>query len=298
MSARNPRADQSATAAVCRAALHHAANAARSLGPVPPSDVDVHGARKQIKKSRAALRLLRAALAGATYRREDAALRSAARALNAVRDARVLARTLDALRRRRVGLGKDKTAAAMARMLRRGQVQARQQLRVLPGLLAGARTTLQQVQRRALRWHVGQLGWSALEPAFRRIYRAGRRAAHAAKGHPDTLTLHEWRKKVQYLWHALQILKPLQCRALPKVGALARGLADYLGEEHDLALLHAAALAFTRRHGPVSEALLAAIERRRRSLRRKAMAVGKRLYAQKSRPLAARIGRCCAPPRL
>ena len=257
----------------------------------------MHGARKQIKKSRAALRLLRAALAGPTYRREDAALRTAARALNAVRDARVLARTLDALRRRRVGLGKDKSAAAMARTLHRHQVQARHQLRVLPELLAGARTTLQQVQRRALRWHVGQLGWSGLEPAFRRIYRAGRRAARAAKGHPDTLTLHEWRKKVQYLWHGLQILKPLQCRALPKVGARARALADYLGEEHDLALLQAAALAFARRHGPVSEALLAAIERRRRSLRRKAMAVGKRLYAQKSRPLAARVGRCCSPPR-
>src|ERR1700689_2488845 len=149
MSARSPRTDQSAIAAVCRAALHHAANAARWLDSLRPSDVDVHGARKQIKKSRAALRLLRAALAGATYRREDAALRSAARALNAVRDARVLARTLDGLRRRRVGLGKDKTAAAMARMLRRGQVQARHQLRGLPELLAGARTTLQQGQQRA-----------------------------------------------------------------------------------------------------------------------------------------------------
>ncbi|MFI4865819.1 MAG: CHAD domain-containing protein [Steroidobacterales bacterium] len=298
MSARNPRADRSATAAVCRAALHHAANAARSLGAQRPSDVDVHAARKQIKKSRAALRLLRAALGGATYRREDAALRTAARALNAVRDARVLARTLDALRRRRVGLGNDKTVAAMARVLRRHQVQVRQQLRLRPELLAGARSTLQQVQRRALRWRVRQLGWSGLEPAFRRIYRAGRRAAHAAKGHPDIVTLHEWRKKVQYLWHALQILKPLQSRALPKVGALARGLVDYLGEEHDLALLHAAALTFARRHGPVSEALLAAMERRRRSLRRKSMGIGKRLYAQKSRPLAARVRRCFASPRL
>src|ERR1700689_1127617 len=149
MPARNPRADRSATAAVCRAALHHAAHAARSLGSLPPNDLEVHGARKQIKKSRAALRLLRAALAGATYRREDAALRTAARALNAVRDARVLARTLEALRRRRVGLGKDKTAAAMASMLRRRQVQARHQLRGLPELLAGARTTLQQGQQRA-----------------------------------------------------------------------------------------------------------------------------------------------------
>jgi hypothetical protein len=297
MSGQNTRTDRSATGTVRRAALHHAANAARALASVRPSDLDVHGARKQIKKSRAALRLLRAALAEATYRRENAALRRAANALNAVRDARVLARTLDALRRRHVGLGKDKAAAAMARMLRRGQAQAQQQLRAVPGPLAGVRRTLQQVQQRTRHWRVGQFGWSALEPAFRRIYRAGRRAARAAKGHPDTSTLHEWRKKVQYLWHALQILKPLQSRAPPKVGGLARRLADHLGEEHDLALLQVAVLAFGRRHGPASEPLLAAIERRRRALRSKAMAAGKRLYAQKPRSMAARVGCCCAPPR-
>ena len=49
-------------------------------------------------------RLLRAALAEATYRREDAALRSAASTLNPARDARVLVRALDSLRRRGVAL--------------------------------------------------------------------------------------------------------------------------------------------------------------------------------------------------
>jgi hypothetical protein len=282
---------------VRQAALHHAETAARALGSSRPSEVDVHDARKEIKKSRAALRLLRGAMAETTYRREDAALRGAARALNAARDARVLLRTLEALRRRRSVLTKDKAVAALAQMLRRSQLQAQQQLHRRPEELAAARRTLRQVQLRARRWRVGRHGWTSLAPGFKRVYRAGRRAAQSARNRPDTLMLHEWRKQVQYLWHALQILRQLQSRAPPKLVGLARRLADYLGEEHDLALLQSSVVAFARSHEQVSEPLLAAIERRRRTLQSKVMAAGKRLYAARPRVMAGRVGRCCAPLR-
>jgi len=63
----------------------------------PLSDTNVHEARKAIKKARATLRLLRNALPAATYRRENEALRNAARPLSATRDAKVLIDALDAL---------------------------------------------------------------------------------------------------------------------------------------------------------------------------------------------------------
>ncbi|MFI4869803.1 MAG: CHAD domain-containing protein [Steroidobacterales bacterium] len=290
MPGKNLQADRSATGAVRGAALQHAGNAMRVLASVRPTDVEVHSARKEIKKARAALRLLRAALPEVTYRRENAALRSAAQALNAARDARVLLRTLENLRRRRAALGRDKAAAALWRALRRGQRQAQKQLREQPEVLAGARAVLLQVQRRAHRWRVGQHGWKRLRPAFQRIYRAGRRAGHAAHRRPDAPTLHEWRKQVQYLWHALQMLEPLQSKPPSKLAAAARQLAGYLGDEHDLALLQATVVAFGRRHRHVSEPLLAAIDQRRRVLRSKAMALGERLYAPKPRAMAARVG--------
>jgi hypothetical protein len=293
MSGQNIQADRSATGTVRRAALQHTANAQHALGSARPSDVDVHRARKEIKKSRAALRLLRAALPEATYRREDAALRGAARALTAARDARVLVRTLDSLCRRSLALGKETAVVALSRLLRRGQSQAQCQLYDRRELLAGVRGTLRQVQLRARRWRIGRHGWSRLGAGLRRIYRAGRRAGRAAHRHPDTLALHEWRKQVQYLWLALQMLRPLQSDAPSKWGARARRLAVCLGEEHDLALLQSTAAAHRRGHDPVSAPLLAAIERRRRSLRTSAMAMGERLYAAKARAMAARVGRSC-----
>ena len=291
----NTRSDRSAVGTVCRAALRHAAKAERALASSPLSDTHVHRARKEIKKSRAALRLLRAALPEASYRREDAALRRAARALDAVRDARVLVRTLDTLCRRRRSLGKDTAVVALSRSLRQRQAQAQRQLRGRRTVLAGARTTLRQVQLRGRHWRISRHGWSGLAPGLRRVYRAGRHAARAAQRHPDTLVLHAWRKQFQYLWHALQMLRPLQSRAHSKSGPRARRLSDYLGEEHDLALLQSTVAAYRRGKDPMSDPLQAAIERRRRALRAKAMALGKRLYAPKPRAMAARLRRSCAP---
>jgi|HubBroStandDraft_1064217.scaffolds.fasta_scaffold121189_3 hypothetical protein len=291
MSGNHSAPDRSATGTVRRAALQHAENAIRALAPARPSGNHVHRARKEIKKSRAALRLLRAALPAATYRREDAALRGAARTLNAVRDARVLVRTLDWLGRRRLVLGKDPAVIALLRQLRRSRVHAQRQLSGRRLGLASARAGLRQVQLRAHRWRLGQHGWSRLGPAFQRIYRAGRRAGDAARRHPDTLALHEWRKQVQYLWHALQMLRPLQSSSHSKSRARARHLADCLGQEHDLALLESTVAAYGQSADLVTEPLQAAIERRRRALRAKAMDLGQRLYARRPQAMAARLGR-------
>ena len=293
MSAQGAPSDRSATATVRAALLEHAGAAARALGSPTPSAVNVHLARKQSKRARAARRLLRGALIKATYRREDAALRRAARALNTARDARVLLRTLDALRRRRAALRKDQAAAALARVLGQRQARAQRQLRLRPELLAGERAVLLRLQVRARCWPVGGHGWVRLAPGFTRIYRAGRRAGRAARRSPDMLTLHQWRKKVQYLSHALQTLEPLQSGRRPQILELARRLAEHLGDDHDLALLRAAVVGSAPLRTAANGPLLAAIEQRRAMLQTKALAAGKRLYARKPRSMAARIGRSC-----
>ena len=60
----------------------------------------VHEARKDLKKLRATLKLVRPALGQQAYGRENARFRDAGRALSDVRDAQVLADTLDALAER------------------------------------------------------------------------------------------------------------------------------------------------------------------------------------------------------
>ena len=70
---------------------HHLERALAELGGKPPlRDVSVHEARKQLKRARATLRLLRDGIGDTAYRRANQQLRDAARPLSGVRDAKVM----------------------------------------------------------------------------------------------------------------------------------------------------------------------------------------------------------------
>src|SRR5215470_11897599 len=80
-----------------RIARRQVRSALKKLGRGTTSDRSVHSARKELKKARATLRLLRDALGRSTYKKENAALRDAARPLSEVRDGRVLLDALNSL---------------------------------------------------------------------------------------------------------------------------------------------------------------------------------------------------------
>ena len=220
-------ADQSATQALHRTARYFAFRAARALASPALSDTAVHDARKDLKRCRTALRLMRPALGEPLYRREDALLRDVAHALNAARDAKVLTQTLQSLRRRHRALQRDADVAALLRTLREGQAALR--LREQPAGLAQTRGALAQLCRRSSQWYVGAHGWSVLGPALKRIYRRGRRALPRAPAPPTDVALHEWRKQVKYLRYALEMLAPVRPRRLARLARQAEQLTDCLG---------------------------------------------------------------------
>jgi CHAD domain-containing protein len=274
------RSGKSGTVEMCRLARQGIQKARRMLSSGSLTDTGVHDARKEIRKSRAAVRLLRVALGGPRFHLENARLRDAGRALNGARDAKVLVSTLDSLCKVQPTLERDCAYAALSQHLREQQRSSRRQLtRPAAQPLAVARRTLEQTQFSASQWPVGQDGWSTLGPAFRRVYAAGRRAARKSRSNPDDHWLHEWRKQVKYLRHALQLFQPLHPSKLGKRAKLARRLADRLGDGHDLALLRESALAGDLERSSNQKELLAAIDTRRRMLREEAFALGERVYA-------------------
>jgi len=272
----------------CRGIL----KAHRMLSGGSLSDTTVHNARKEIRKSRAAVRLLRVALGDARFQRENARLRDAGRALNEARDAKVLVTTLDSLRKCHPRLERDQGFAALSERLREQQRTSRRHLNAPTAVpIAVARRTLEQTQFSASQWPVGHRGWSKLGPAFKRVYAAGRRAARQSRDRPDDDLLHEWRKQVKYLRHALQVFGPLQPSKLKKRARLARRLADSLGHGHDLVLLRDSAVSSVGEAIPKIKPLLAAIDQRRRTLRQQAFDLGDRLYADSPRDMDKRLQR-------
>jgi len=221
---------------------------------------NVHGARKQLKRARATLRLLRAAIGDELYRRENVVARDAARPLSSTRDDEIMS---DALK----GLS-DRFGTTISGVNVRptaGAVSAKQ--------LSSIKTALDRAMTRAQAWRPDADRWDSIAMGLRSTYRRARRALRLARKDRATDDLHEWRKQTKYLWNQLQVLTPI---AIGPVGELAdefHQLADYLGDEHDLAVLHPR----------VPASFTDLVDRRREELQDKAFALGERLYADKSK---------------
>lgn len=290
MAAKTLQPEHSGTRGLRRVAHGFVQRAARRLAQEELSDEQVHEARKNLQRSRAALRLLRATLGERSYRRENMRLRDAARALNPARDARVLTEALQGLRSNGSGLQQDRASLELEHLLRTEQRQVQRELKQ-NGILDQPRAALQRLAERSTQWRVGKAGWSELGPAFRRLYRSGRQAMPAPGERPDDAALHEWRKRTKYVRYALQMLEPMRPSLLSPLVREARRLTDCLGEHHDLSLLALKARDFSQSNGISVAPLLEAIERRQERLVARARGCGARLYRAKPKQLSERLGR-------
>jgi CHAD domain-containing protein len=286
------RHTKSGTKEVQRLLCHHLDQALKALqGSQPLSDAAVHSARKQLKKARADLRLLRKALGPQRYTYENMALRDVARPLTAVRDARVLMDTLETLVEHGDAqmhvLDLDRVRLA----LRDAYGEVRQRVLHEGNTLALLEAPLRAAGARAKHWSLGRRGWSVLGAGVQRVYRNGRKAFTVAQEGPSPEHFHAWRKQAKYLWHQLQVLQPIQLGQLTALADQAHALADALGDDHDLAVLaHKCLHDADRFPERATMATLAdLIARRRAHLQEQAMTLGHQLYEAKPRLFVDRL---------
>jgi CHAD domain-containing protein len=257
------------------------------------TDEDIHVARKSIKRARATLRLLRHALPKSTYRHGNATLRDSARPLSAVRDAKVLVDALDQLSELEPDAIKPKSAEPLRRALVRERSNMRQRARSKTDGLALARGGLETVRSRAAHWRVGDQDWSVLGKGLQRVYSKARQLLASAERAPTAECLHEWRKQVKYLWYQVALLEPLGAGWINELADQLHTLSDYLGDDHDLAVLRERATSHGHTFGKPEQraALVSAIDHKRTGLQQKALVLGARIFQDKPADFAARFAR-------
>ncbi len=240
-----------------------------------PGDREVHDARKAFKRLRTVLRLAREDVGEHVRRRENVAFRDAGRTMSDARDARVLVDTLDdlvepgAFERLRNELGSEAT-------------QAQEHVDT-----AAILATVEDARGRVASWPSGDDPMAALAAGLKRIHRRGRRAYETAKDEPSAEHLHELRKRAKDLRYATQILRPVAPGRMRKLSRRAKRLSDVLGEDHDLATLHAASVRHPQALAPAERELLdRLIDHRRGDVRDEALRRARKLYAAKPRKLA------------
>jgi CHAD domain-containing protein len=289
----------------------------------------VHEARKALKRLRALLRLVQDELGEPAYEREHELLRRGGTRLAKARDAEVLLATLDRLiERRPKRLGSRRGVQRLRARLQTERDGAAALALTDSATHAGVLGDLRAMRVRVSTWELADPGGiEAIEPALERLYAKGRRRMRRAEQARGERTrgrlLHEWRKRVKDLRYAMEILERtgqakragkgstgkasggkarkqakarVEAALIHELARRADDLGEVLGEEHDLMVL-AERVRVEEKAGRASgtpgprarKALLRAIARRRKRLRKKALRDGKRVYARKPKRFVRRV---------
>jgi CHAD domain-containing protein len=197
----------------------------------------IHGARKDLKKIRAVLRLVREGLGGKAYRAEDRRFRDAGRLLSERRDASVKLETLAGLREHFGSAFPASLTGAWTAALEADRDRLESDAGAIGGRVEEARAAIEAAAMRIPGWDLGGGSWELVEPGLTRSYRRGRAALRQTRAERSAADAHELRKRVKDLWYQLRLLEDAWPAQLRASAAEAHRLAELLGDHHDLAVL-------------------------------------------------------------
>ena len=248
----------------------------------------VHELRKDLKKFRAMIRLVRGELGEDAYGRENVAARDLGRKLSAARDASV---RLSALKKLREKFPEELSDRSVAPIRKRLGARRQAAMRRARGSLAAIGRDLAKLRRRIRSWPLSKPGFACLDPGIRRTYRQGKKSQAEAYASSADDAFHEWRKRAKDLRYHVELLEPVWPEALKDVEKALHDLTDLLGDDHDLVDLRRALTSSPRltRGAAKVESLLELIDRRRSHLQAEARPLGARIYGEKPRGFSARL---------
>jgi CHAD domain-containing protein len=259
-------------------------------------DKDIHEIRLSIKKMRSLLRLARRNLGQPCYRRENEFYRELGKRLSPLREAFVRSRTLLAMDSRYQQELAGINLEPLFRSLRTRHEDE------LSALLSDHTLRSDLLERLSLA-RAGVLHWRLDSdpegPLFGllKVYRRGRRELSAARINPTNQVLHDWRKRVKYLWYHTQILSPCWLPVMSGQAEALNQLGELLGDDHDLADFE---IELTSDNefpltGERLTALLAQLRRDRQRLQAQAFGLAERAYFERPGVFAERLAAYWTP---
>jgi CHAD domain-containing protein len=263
------------------ALIKHARSIIRTLRPRELNDEQVHETRKEMKKVRAGLRLLRGALGKRNYHHLNQLVRDAAQPFTSARDAKILCEALDELASR-AEISPNNAGMIMVRRI------LQQELQIGLGSLSESvlievTSKLRKVERELQNLPEASIKAGLADSALKRARRKARKTFAIAKREPSNENLHEWRKQVKYHFNQLEFMQPIKPKRIGAIINRAHKLADFLGDDHDLALLQEKLTSPEQGINPSwdskdGRSFMRTLTHRRAKLQHKAQRIGRKLY--------------------
>jgi CHAD domain-containing protein len=249
----------------------------------------IHEARKDVKKIRSALRLVRGAIGDDVWRRENDHYRDIARMLSSFRDAEILVEALDGLADRFGPTAGERIGGLRAQLDEENRAAHDDGSvgRAMAGAAAGLATGRSRIEMLPLDGD----GWGLIAPGLHRSYRRGRKRLIAVEEEASVTNLHELRKRVKDLWYQVRLIRDADRKKLGALADHAHDLSDHLGDDHDLALLRDEVQRRTEVfHDPADQRhLLKEIDQRRGELQFAAISLGERIYSDKPKKFTKKL---------
>jgi CHAD domain-containing protein len=238
------------------------------------------------------LRLVRDEIGDEVYQRENTCYRDAGRRLSDIRDSYVMIETLDKLTQRCADDLNGNSYAELKEKLRAEHEALKHQLLHHEEALVEVAATIQRARQRVETWPIKQNDFSAIAGGLKRVYKRGRRGVSKAYANPKPENFHEWRKRVKYLWYQTRILKNLWPDLLDELAEQTHNLADYLGDDHDLAEFGRLVFKHPDLFNQESdmEDLVECMNQRQAKLKVAAQQLGERIYVEQPKAFVKRLG--------
>jgi CHAD domain-containing protein len=252
---------------------------------------DVHDTRKNFKKIRTVVRLIKSDIGEETFKQENIFYRDVGRTLSDLRDSTVLIHTFDKL------LKTDELEMANFdfSVFRNFLVEKHKTIRTAKSkksaVINSLSTDLLLARSRVFDWPLSGDDFKLIKKNLQSIYEQGRKYMYAVFSEAVKENVHEWRKRVKDLWYSMRILSNLWPEIMTPLVTLLGNLSDALGDANDLFLLKERIISNQSKFkdDQHTRELINFIDKRLIDLLRDARSIGRKIYSEDSKYFVGRM---------
>lgn len=243
---------------------------------------DIHDTRKNFKKIRTVLRLIRTDLGEESFQLENMFYRDSGRKLSDLRDSTVLIYTFDKL----VKNSELEMSNFDFSIFRNFLVENHKTIRIAKSkksvLINSLSTDLLLARSRVFDWPLSGDNFKLIKKNLQKIYEQGQNSMFSVFSEAVKENVHEWRKRVKDLWYSIRILSNLWPEIMNPMVTLLGKLSDTLGDANDLFLLKERITSNQSKFKDEQHTreLINFIDRRIIDLLRDARTIGRKVYSE------------------
>ncbi|ELR70442.1 hypothetical protein C900_03696 [Fulvivirga imtechensis AK7] len=198
----------------------------------------IHELRKSGKKIRAMLRFIRHAIGEESYKAENGFYRDMGKQIAELRDSTAIIEALQHIKGvYQPELANDAFEVPLKTLRAHRQKMVKQYL-TGEKRLENISNHLQEKTKQQNHLSPDALTFDHVASGMRKVYARGLESFNKSKHSKDTNDLHEWRKRVKYLRYQYEIFTIVWPNVMNAYTTELDSLADFLGLDHDLSILH------------------------------------------------------------